>query len=170
MSERLESTLLAWPGSTVLQVCRVQSLVLRFDLSALPYLLRLILWVLTERTSLFGRFPGGSDHVGRRRAVSRGSVYSRSEKWVGVRSERRPLLDRPSGRKSGSESKASVAPSLARPFGRRGKSESEASIAPSLARPFGRRGGSESKASIIPSVARPSGRRLDRSSGLPLGT
>ena len=62
------------------------------DLRALPYLLRLILWVLTERVSLLGHFPVGSDRAGRRKAVSRGSVYSRSEKRVRVESECRPLL------------------------------------------------------------------------------
>ena len=43
---RLHSTRLAWPGGTFLQVCRVwQGTVLSIavDLSALPYLLRLIL-------------------------------------------------------------------------------------------------------------------------------
>ena len=92
MSGRLQSTLLTWPDSTVLQVCRVRSSVLRFDFSALPYLLRLTLWVLTERASPFGRFLVVSDHAGRRRAVSRGLVYSRSEKRVRVGRERHPLL------------------------------------------------------------------------------
>ena len=55
MSRRLQSTLLAWPDSTVLQVCRVRSSVLRLTLSALPYLLRLISWVLIERASSAGR-------------------------------------------------------------------------------------------------------------------
>ena len=46
-----------------------------------------------HRAGVLGRlFPVGSDHVGRRRAVSRGSAYSRSKKRVGVGSERRPLL------------------------------------------------------------------------------
>ena len=66
-------------------MCRVQSLVLWFDFSALPYLLRLFIWVLTERASPFSHFPVGSDRAGRRRAVSRGSVFSRLEKRVGVR-------------------------------------------------------------------------------------
>ena len=62
------------------------------DLSALPYLLRLILCVLIKRAFPFGRFPIGSDRTGRRRAVSRGSVYSWLEKWVRVGSECRPLF------------------------------------------------------------------------------
>ena len=69
------------------------------DLSALSYLLRLILWVLTEQASLFDRFLVGSDHAGRRRAVSRGSVYSRSEKRAGVGNERHPFLAKPSDRR-----------------------------------------------------------------------
>ena len=50
MSGRLQSMLLARLDSTVLQVCRVRSSVLRLTLSALPYLLRLIL-----RSSSSGR-------------------------------------------------------------------------------------------------------------------
>ena len=89
------------------------------DLRALPYLLRLILWVFTERASTFGRFPVGSYRAGRRRAVSRGSVYSWSEKQVGVGSERRPLLCQAFR----SERRAGVGiechSSLARPSGQR---------------------------------------------------
>ena len=73
------------------------------------------------------------------------------------------------GRRSGSESEASIVPSLAKPSGRKSGSEPEASVVPYMARPSGRRSGSESEASVAPSLASPSGRRLGRSSGLPLG-
>ena len=62
------------------------------DLSVLPYLLRMISWVLTERASLCGRSQSALTAPVGERAVSRGSVYFRSEKRVGVESERCPLL------------------------------------------------------------------------------
>ena len=73
-------------------MCKVWSLVLWFDLSALPYLLRLISWVLTERASPFSRSQSAPTASVGERAVSRGLVYFRSKKRVGVGSERCPHL------------------------------------------------------------------------------
>ena len=90
----------------------------------------------------------GSDCASRRRAVSRGSVHSRSEKWV---------ID-------GSECRSS----LARPSGRRGRPESEASaVPPRLCLPVG--GGPESEAGVGPPLTRRSDQRLDHPSGMLLG-
>ena len=108
------------------------------DLSALPCFLRP--FPSPHRAGVPSRLVLVSSHyASRRRAVSRGSVRSRSEMRVEAGSERLS--------------------SSARPSGRRGRLESEA-------RPSGRRGGPESEASERRfSLARPSGRRLDRSSG-----
>ena len=74
------------------------------DLSALPYLLRLILGSFTERASPFGRSQSAPTALVGERAISRGLVYFRSEKRVGVRSECRPLL----GQAFGSEKRVGI--------------------------------------------------------------
>ena len=77
-SERLYSARLACPGGTVLQVRRAwQGMVLHIavDLSALPYLLRLLL-PGPHRAGVPGQpFPVGPDRIGRERATSRGLAY-----------------------------------------------------------------------------------------------
>ena len=86
----LHSTLLAWPGGTVLQVRRVwQGTVLGItvDLSTLPYLLRLLPGPTSSRHP--GRsFLVGPNHVGRERETSKGPIYPRSEErgrsWIMV--------------------------------------------------------------------------------------
>ena len=124
-----------------LQVYRVRSPVLRFDLCALPYFLRP--FPGSYRAGVPGRLvPVGSDCASRRGAVSRGSVFFRSEKRVGVRSD-----------------------ILARPFGRRGRPEVGWRPKRALRSERQARVGS----GRLSSSARPSGRRLDRPSGLSLG-
>jgi len=92
MSERLRSTLLAWPSGTVLQVCRGTVLDIMVDFDRLVLSALLDSWVLTEWASPFGHSQSALTTPVRERAVSRGSVYFWPEKWVGVESERRPLL------------------------------------------------------------------------------
>ena len=78
-----------------LQVYMVWSLVLRFDLCALPYFLRTFPGLY--RAGVPGRLvPVGSDCASWRRAVSRVVAHSWSETRVGVRSS---ALARPSGRR-----------------------------------------------------------------------
>ena len=81
VSGRLYSVRLTWPDGTVLQVRRAwQGTVLGIavDLSALPYLLRLLPGPTPSRCP--GRsFPVGPDHVGREREASKGPAYPRSE-------------------------------------------------------------------------------------------
>ena len=78
-----------------LQVYRVRSLVLQFDLCALPYFL--CPFPSPHRVGVPGRLvPVGSECVSWRRAVSKGLVHSQLETWVEVRSS---ALARPSGRR-----------------------------------------------------------------------
>ena len=97
------------------------------DLCALPYLLRLISRVLTERASPFGRSQSaltvpvregpqaevrcipGTGRSRKRASPLLGQTFW-SEKRAGVGSERRSSLARPSGRRGGLESKASAGP------------------------------------------------------------
>jgi len=80
-SGRLYSVRLTWPDGTVLQVrraCQGTVLGITVDLSALPYLLRLLLGPTPSRRP--GRlFPVSPDCVGREREASKGPAYPRSE-------------------------------------------------------------------------------------------
>ena len=147
---------------------------MRFDLCVLPYFL--CPFPGPYRVSVPGRLvPVGSDCAGRRRAVSRGSVYPWSEKRVGVGCR---ALVRPSGRRHGLESKAMLpSPRPGLPVGGAGRSQKWC-----LARPSGRRGHPEAGwrpkralqserwarvgSGCHSSSPRPFGQRLDRPSGL----
>ena len=122
MSGRLQCILLTLPDSTVLQVCRARSLILR--LTGAPCLTYYVLFLGLHRAGVPGRsFPNRLWPPGRRRDVSRGLVYSRSEKRVGVGGEHRPFLARPSGQRGESESEASAGPpSPGLPVGEAGQS------------------------------------------------
>ena len=121
-----------------LQVYRVWSPVLWFDLCALPYFLRL--FPGPYRASVPGRLvPVGSECASWRRAVCRGLVHPQLETRVGVGSS-----------------------ALARPSGRRGRPE--AGWRPKRALRSERWAGVGSGRRS--SSARPSGRKLDRPSGL----
>ena len=127
MFGRLWCILLTRPNSSVLQVCRVRSLMLR--LTRASCLTCSVRFLGLHRAGVPGRsFPSRIQPPGRRRAVSRGSVYSRSKKRVGVgsvvgqafRSERRAGVGSEAFRserrdKVGSERRSS----LARPSSRR---------------------------------------------------
>ena len=128
MPRRLQGTLLTCP----IGYCPigVQGMVLGIavDLSALPYLLRL--FPGPHRAGVPGRLiPVGSDCASWRRAVSRGSVHPRSETWVRVGARRRAF-----GQALRSEKRVGVrserCSSSVRPSGRRGGLVSEASIVP----------------------------------------
>ena len=113
-----------------LQVYRVRSPVLRFDLCALPYFLRP--FPGPYRAGVPGRLvPVGSDRASRRRAVSKGLAHPRSETrvevesgvWPGLLVEeavRRRAGDRSerSSRRSGSKSENGCHSSLVRPSSR----------------------------------------------------
>ena len=105
-----------------LQVYRVRSSVLRFDLYALPYFL--CSFPGPYRAGVLCRLvPVGSDRASRRRVVSRGLAHPRTKTWVGVGSGVWPGLsvgeavwrragDRSerSGQKGGLESEAGAIP------------------------------------------------------------
>ena len=105
-----------------LQVYRVRSPVLRFDLCALPYFLRP--FPGPYRAGIPGRWiPVSSDCASRRGAISRDLVHSWSEKWIRVGSGvwpgllvreviRRWARDRSerSGRRGGPKSEAGAVP------------------------------------------------------------
>ena len=81
MSGKLYSVRLTWPDGTVLQVRRAwQGMVLgiAIDLSALPYLLRLLPGPTPSRRPS-RLFPVGPDRVGRERETSKGPTYPWSE-------------------------------------------------------------------------------------------
>ena len=93
----LFGSLLCQGGCRVLflQVYRVWSPILRFDLCALPYFLRP--FPGPYRAGVPGLLvPVGSDCASRRGAISRGSAHSRLEKQVRVGSG---VLAKPSGRR-----------------------------------------------------------------------
>ena len=93
------------------------------DLGALPYFFRL--FPGSHRVGVPDRLvPVGSDCASWRRAISRGSVHSQSETWVGVRSGVWPGL--PVGEAGWSQKQAL----LARPSSRKARPESEASVVP----------------------------------------
>ena len=163
---------------TVWQVHRVRSLVLRFDLCALPCFLRLFPGPF--QAGVPGRLvPVGSDYASQRRDVSKGPVHLRSETRVGVESgvwpglsvrdagqsrKRAPFL---LGQACWLERQARVGSercsSLARPSSQRGGSESEVVLwlglpvgeavrrwAGDRSERSGQRGGPESEAGAIP--------------------
>ena len=144
-----------------MQVCRVWSLVLW--MTRVSHLTCSVRFLGLHGAGVPDRlFPSRLWPPGRRRAISRGSVYSRSKKRVRVGSERRSSLARPSGQRGRLESEAgAVPPWLGLPVGEAGwsrrragqafQSERRAGVGSerrsSLARPSGQRGGLELEAS-----------------------
>ena len=120
------------------------------DLLALPYLLCLSLWVLTEWASPFGHFQVSSDHTGRRRAISRSSVYSQLEKRVRVGSERHPLLCQAFRSERWAGVRSECRPLLGQAFRSKRRVGVRSERRSSLARPSNRRGGLESEPSVVP--------------------
>ena len=141
MPGRLQVTLLTCPVGTILQVCRVRSLVLLLTLSVLLYLL--LLFPSPHQAGVPDRLvPVGSDCASQRRAVSRCSVYPRSETRVRVGS--------------------GVWPGL--PVGEAGQSWKRALFL--LSQAFLSERQARVKSECYSSLAQPFGRRLDRPSGL----
>ena len=114
---------------TILQAYRVRSLVLRFDLSVLPYFLRSFLG--PHRAGVPGRLvPVGSDCARWRSVVSRGSAYPRSETRVGVESSVWPGLPVREAVRRRARVGSERCSSSVRPSSRRGGPKSEAGVVP----------------------------------------